>query len=1021
MRKIKLLFVTLLSMMAWTGVMADEIDDANAAITNDAAYRIYTLFDGSSTGTTKYYLKANGYLTDQKSDAKLFTFTRASGGSYAAGKGYKLNQFTNGGDGSNNITSEAQKHIIVSANNNRDDFEGQVFFLNSDGDYAIRSTNANSSGWAASAFWTVVTDNDADGLPNATYTMNGAQYIWKLEGPITTINVTYKLMDGTTEVSSTTVQQESNSAIASPLPGTGMDYNGNFHEKFYYDYAVSGTIGDKDCTITITRTEKAGLVKALTGLSNNKAYYIGCDRGAMIAYDGKMVNTALNNATVNAQPLGKFALLNYEDNYYIFSVDENKFVKNDASVALDLTTAGFSTEDAIVMEAKTAPYFLWHFKAEGKYLNTNGNQPLGYVINSWSQADEGNQYYMVEAGDFDPTAALAELDAYFNPAYFVTYVVKDEFGNTIFTSDSQPAKAGAKITTLLDEFKKPFYTYSDNNVEITEQNTTVEFTATWNGPFKLSADFDNAQWQNMAMRGTWYVTSGVKDGDGAYQTQNANTMGLVEDAYQWAFIGNGYDGFKIINKAEGNGKSFGWTDAQQTNAGIPTIMDDSEGHHAWKIVASTNTSVPANSFCLNVPGTNLYINQFGGAGGSVKFWDSTGNVGDAGSAFTVFDVPTNFASFVVDEIAPYFESTAKYFVFTDAAKAEIGYDESYKTDCSFAQYKSMKDKLTAEFIGNLSNYVLPETGYYRIKSAYYDGRYITYNEVNGVPYIGTAVNPDEAITNVVKLTALGNNKYTITVGGLSATSPAQSQLVGLEKTGAELTAVITAPGVGTFTNGEQHGALHCAASSTPAYYVVGWTSDAAASQWILEDANVNKIQAGITSVGLATLNALWPVTIPTGVKAYVGKILNNKYLVMTEVTGTIPAATPVVLEGEEGTYTFNFADDVETVENDLKGTYAPLEYTDDTPLYYVLNVLPTNAEIGFYALNGTLAANRAYLEIQGGAATVKGITLSWGNPTGIETVKTAQAGKTIYNLAGQRVLNAQKGIYIVDGKKAVVK
>ena len=184
MKKIKLLFAAMLSMMAWNGVMADEtaeIDAANAAIGTNNVYRIYTLSNGSETGTTKYYLKANGYLTDQVADAKAFVFELAAGGTYAADKGYMLNQFTNGGDGSNNITSDAQKHIIVSNGNNRPDFEGQVFFLNDEGNYAIRSTNSTSGGWAASAFWTVVEDNDDDNLPNATYTMDGAQYVWQLE------------------------------------------------------------------------------------------------------------------------------------------------------------------------------------------------------------------------------------------------------------------------------------------------------------------------------------------------------------------------------------------------------------------------------------------------------------------------------------------------------------------------------------------------------------------------------------------------------------------------------------------------------------------------------------------------------------------------------------------------------------------------------------------------------------------------------------------------------------------------
>ena len=40
---------------------------------------------------------------------------------------------------------------------------------------------------------------------------------------------------------------------------------------------------------------------------------------------------------------------------------------------------------------------------------------------------------------------------------------------------------------------------------------------------------------------------------------------------------------------------------------------------------------------------------------------------------------------------------------------------------------------------------------------------------------------------------------------------------------------------------------------------------------------------------------------------------------------------------------------------------------------------------------------------------------------GIETVKAAQQADAIYNIAGQRVEKAQKGLYIIGGRKVIVK
>ena len=181
MKKIKLLLAAMAAMVAG-GAYAQtdaEYADANASIQANGVYKIYTKSDGSSTGETKYYLKTDGYLTDDASAAGQFTFDlqRIFGGHRMAG--YRINKFTNGGAQNNTFSGDALKKIITTSQN-RVDWEAQVFYKNGD-NYAIRSTNATSSNWGASAFWTVVADNDDDGLPNATYTVSDVPYVWQLE------------------------------------------------------------------------------------------------------------------------------------------------------------------------------------------------------------------------------------------------------------------------------------------------------------------------------------------------------------------------------------------------------------------------------------------------------------------------------------------------------------------------------------------------------------------------------------------------------------------------------------------------------------------------------------------------------------------------------------------------------------------------------------------------------------------------------------------------------------------------
>lgn len=71
-----------------------------------------------------------------------------------------------------------------------------------------------------------------------------------------------------------------------------------------------------------------------------------------------------------------------------------------------------------------------------------------------------------------------------------------------------------------------------------------------------------------------------------------------------------------------------------------------------------------------------------------------------------------------------------------------------------------------------------------------------------------------------------------------------------------------------------------------------------------------------------------------------------------------------------------------------------------------------------------IADHRAYIDLEAieGAGDETGVKLYLSQTAdGIATVQTTQGDNRIFNLAGQRVNKAQKGIYIVNGKKVVLK
>ena len=151
------------------------------------------------------------------------------------------------------------------------------------------------------------------------------------------------------------------------------------------------------------------------------------------------------------------------------------------------------------------------------------------------------------------------------------------------------------------------------------------------------------------------------------------------------------------------------------------------------------------------------------------------------------------------------------------------------------------------------------------------------------------------------------------------------------------------------------------------------------------------------------------------VQAYTGKIYGN-YLALLEINA-IPTATAVILKG---TYFNKFAKDVEYlgIINDLKGATEDIQATGK----YVL-AQPEGKAVGFYlAETGVIKAGKAYLENNSNTVPlVKAFNFTEEDVTGIENVNANLNlnESAIYNIAGQRVNKAQKGIYIINGKKVL--
>ena len=153
----------------------------------------------------------------------------------------------------------------------------------------------------------------------------------------------------------------------------------------------------------------------------------------------------------------------------------------------------------------------------------------------------------------------------------------------------------------------------------------------------------------------------------------------------------------------------------------------------------------------------------------------------------------------------------------------------------------------------------------------------------------------------------------------------------------------------------------------------------------------------------------------TGVTAYIAKEKDASNVTLTEIK-KVPANTGIVVNAPAGTYAIPvLAGEADaTTGNLLKPWLTAGTPTEGT--YYTLAAGPTFKK----SSGGTLAAGKAYLVMPGGA-TAPELGVDFGNTTSIDAIQKQAENGEFYNLAGQRVANPTKGLYIVNGKKVIIK
>ena len=193
----------------------------------------------------------------------------------------------------------------------------------------------------------------------------------------------------------------------------------------------------------------------------------------------------------------------------------------------------------------------------------------------------------------------------------------------------------------------------------------------------------------------------------------------------------------------------------------------------------------------------------------------------------------------------------------------------------------------------------------------------------------------------------------------------------------------------------------------------------------------------VSVAGYATyFNSAKAFTMPFGATGYVW--YDGKIEFAYDSAADVPANEPLVIKAAAGNYPLWFTSSTKVTwksdgMNALEGTDVETPITDNDAYYFYglsLNASSDPASVGFYWMNPTGAAftngaHKAYLKLAKstfvGSQALNGFPFN-GTTTGIEQIEAgADAKNAIYDLSGRRVNKAANGIYIINGKKVLVK
>ncbi|MBQ7634723.1 MAG: MucBP domain-containing protein [Bacteroidaceae bacterium] len=584
----------------------------------------------------------------------------------------------------------------------------------------------------------------------------------------------------------------------------------------------------------------------------------------------------------------------------------------------------------------------------------------------------------------------------------VTYVVVDKSNNELFRATESMA-VGDVITTLPEAYQRSvFYTYDEKNETVTG-DMEVTFTATKkaDAPIVYTADATAPVWNFLRIRPTDSRAAYVRYDAAATPNVNLVTENPADPTAMWAFVGNPYDGFQMINKEAGTAVVLGSAiaDASDSNGGTTYCSLAAPGSQTCETWFVTASSYATNGFFIyNSEGQ--YFNQRS-ATSNLTYW--TGGH-DLGSTFVAI-TPEEVYAALLTQLEDYSYGTGlnQYGLVvesidrtTQAASIISGMKVQGYSETNLAVAKAALD-------GTSLN--MPT------------GKFIKLYNAARNAWIGaaeTGQHPNASTEEEAGIYYVADDGQIVSYAyGKALQNAAGAPCVASAGTDGG-TFTISDAGSGTYY-------FYCGG------YLVAWDTSSNRNSSPDDYAKftlteVTELPVSISAAGQRTFSLPTAWEVPAGVIVRYATREHDGLLTIEDAAETAIAANEaVILVGAEGTYNVAVATTGTELNSLLSATTPKGVSVDGSTKAYIL--AQQGDQVGFALLadgDRNIAGFKAYYVSTAAGDVPQFLFFDEGDVTGINSVNAAaQNGAAVYDLQGRRVNGALKGVYIVNGKKVL--